>query len=144
MLLGAAIGSSVRSIPLAIILAFLSHYFLDFIPHIDYELKDMEKKKWIMLLPNLFKVALDFFLGLLLIFIFSKNQPIIYLCAFLAIVPDGLTVLHSLMPNKILTFHNKLHIGKIHFLKDNKKISTFWRITSQAVVAIISVVLLKS
>jgi hypothetical protein len=143
MLFGAAIGSIVKSIPLAIILAFLSHYFLDFIPHLDYHLKNTEKKKWIIMLPNISKISFDFFLGVLLIFLFSKNQPIIYLCAFLAIVPDGLTVLNGLLPNKILAIHSKLHIDKIHFLKDNKKISNFWRITGQVLVAIISVIILR-
>jgi hypothetical protein len=142
LLFGAAVGSTIKNVPLAIILAFLSHYLLDFIPHADYPLENTENKRWITLLPNILKIALDFCLGILLILIFSKNQPIIYICAFFAILPDGLTVLNDLTPNKALEFHRKLHIEKIHFLK-NKKISNFWRITIQIIVVAVSIILLK-
>ncbi len=142
MLLGAAIGSYVNNIYLAIILAFLSHYLLDFIPHADYSLKNTDKKGWILILPNILKIAGDLFLGILLIWMFSKNHPIIYACAFFAILPDGLTVLNNLIPNKILEIHRNLHIEKIHFLK-NKKISNFWRIGSEIIVVIISIMVLK-
>ena len=142
MLFGAAVGSSVNNIPLAIILALLSHYLLDFIPHIDYPLKDTDKKNFILMLPNILKIALDFGSGILLIFLFSKNHPIIYVCAIAAILPDGFTVLNALMPNKILKFHSKLHPEKVHYFKD-KKISNFWRISSQVAVAVISVLILR-
>lgn len=142
MLLGAAIGSSVKSIPLAIVLAFLSHYLLDLLPHIEYPMQNEWKKQWKKMLPDIIKVALDICAGLLLIFIFSKNQPIIYICAFFAILPDGLTVLNNLMPNKVLEFHRMLHIDKVHFLH-NKKISKFWRITSQVAVIVVSIVLFR-
>jgi hypothetical protein len=142
LLFGAAIGSVVKNIPLAIILAFLGHYFLDFIPHIEYHIENTEKKQWQAVLPNILKISLDFLLGTLLILIFSKNQPIIYVCAFFAILPDGFTVLNNLIPNRVLEIHRKFHIEKIHFLKD-KKISKFWRIISQVIVVIISVVLMK-
>jgi len=140
MLLGAAIGSSIKNIWLAIILAFLSHYLLDLIPHVDYSLKNVDKKGWITIPSNIFKISLDLFLGILLIFLFSKNQPVIYICAFFAILPDGFTVLNSVLPNNILKSHLKFHTEKIHFLK-NKKISLFWRIFSQAVVVIASILL---
>ena len=142
IIFGAAVGYSVKNIPLAILLAFLSHYFLDLIPHADYSLKDTHKKGWIFLLPNILKISLDLLSGLLLIFIFSKNQPIIYICAFLAILPDGLTVLNNIIPNKILEIHRKFHIEKVHFLM-NKKISVFWRILSEIAVVIISIFLLR-
>jgi len=149
MLFGAAIGSLAKNIYLAIILAFLGHYLLDFIPHIDYPLKNIEKKQWQKVLPDFLKIALDLGLGLLLIFLFSKNQPIIYVCAFFALVPDGITFLSLAFPNKIFEPLQKFHIEKAHFFKNNPstssgqiKISNFWRILSQVAVVFISILLL--
>jgi len=142
LLFGAAIGSVVKNIPIAIILAFLSHYFLDFIPHTEYPIGSIRKQPWQRALPEITKIFLDFCLGILLIFLLFKNQPIVYICAFLAILPDGFTVLNNHFPNKILELHRRIHIEKIHFLK-NKKISIFWRIFSQVIVVILSIMLLK-
>lgn len=142
LLFGAAIGSAVKNIPIAIVSAFLSHYFLDFLPHIEYPIKNTEKKQWHIMLPDILKIILDFCLGILLILIFSKNQPIIYVCVLLAILPDGFTVLNHFAPNKILGVHDKFH-QKIHFLK-YKKISNFWKFSFQILIVIISILLLKS
>ncbi|MCX6719670.1 MAG: hypothetical protein NTV36_00985 [Candidatus Staskawiczbacteria bacterium] len=129
MLFGAAIASNVQNVYLAVILAFLGHYLLDLLPHVEYSIKKI-------------RVALDFFIGLLLIFIFSNNHYIIYICAMVAIIPDGLSVIGMLIESKILKTHSFIHQEKIHFLK-HKKISNFWRISSQMAVAIISIILLK-
>ena len=141
LLFGAAIGSAVKNIYLAVILAFLGHYFLDLIPHIDYPIENIKEKQWSRALPQIVLVALDFFAGIWLIFLFSKNQPIIYICALFALLPDGVTVLNFLMPNKTLQPFQKFH-QKIHFLKD-KKISNFWRIFTQVIIVIISMILLN-
>lgn len=142
LLLGAAIASKIEYAPLAIILAFLSHYLLDLIPHIEYSIDNIEKKQWQKSLPDILRVFLDFSFGILLILIFSNNQPIIFVCAFFAILPDGLSLLNSSFPNKILKTYSNIHQGKIHFLK-HKKISIFWRISSQLLVILISIFLLK-
>jgi len=149
LLFGAAIGSTIKNIPLAIVLAFLSHYLLDFIPHIDYSIENIEKNRWKKSLPDFAKVFLDFLCGIILIFVFSKSalpagrQAIVYICAFCAILPDGFTILNSLMPNKILKIHSEFHPERVHVFK-NKKISKFWRILSQAMIVIISILLLKN
>ncbi|MEK7562548.1 MAG: hypothetical protein AAB509_02630 [Patescibacteria group bacterium] len=142
LILGAAIASHIKIPVLALILAFLSHYFLDFIPHVEYDIKNIKEKHWRKSLPEILKVILDFSLGILLIFVFSENQPIIYICALAAMAPDGLTFLSALFPNKILAFHNNIHRKRVHFLKD-KKISSFWRILSQITMAVISIFLLR-
>lgn len=142
LLFGAAIGSAIKNMPAAIILATLSHYFLDFLPHVEYNIEIENGRQRREKLISVLKIALDFSLGILLIFIFSKNQPIIYLCALFAILPDGLTVLNNHMLNKILASHNILHTKKIHFLKD-KKISKFWRILTQVTIIVASILLLK-
>ncbi len=153
LLLGALIGQKIPNLFLAIILAFLSHYLLDFIPHMEYEVKNIVGARWKKSLPDLIKVFLDFISGIILIFIFSKNWPIIYVCAFFAILPDGLSLLNMLTKNKFLRAHSAFHQGKIHFLKDNppppkasarqRKISRFWRVFSQVVIAAICLMLLK-
>jgi len=142
MLLGALTGQKVSSPVLAIVLAFLSHYFLDFIPHAEYGVENIKEKQWAKARTEIFKVLLDFTFGILFIFLFSKNFPIIYICAFFAISPDGLTVLNSILPNKILKMHKNIHSEKIHFLK-YKKISMFWRVSTQAVVVIICIYILS-
>ncbi len=142
MIFGAAIGSKINSVPLAIVLAFLSHYFLDIFPHIEYPIPNIIENKWKESLPDFLKVALDFCLGLAIIFIFSKNQPVVYLYAFAAIIPDGLTMLNKLFKNKILEFHNKIHTEKIHYLTKKKNFSNFWRISIQALAIFISIILL--
>lgn len=169
MLFGAALGSIVKNPALAVFLAFLGHYFLDIFPHIEYlkstegSIKKIKSGKWQEYLPDILKVFLDFCLGILIIFIFSKNQPIIYVCAAIAIVPDGLTVIHNLFPNTILKKHHQIHGGKIHFLKHKKTralnelsarpstkniifsalVSIPFRITTQVLVALVSIILLK-
>ena len=142
LLLGAAIASKIEYAPLAIILAFSSHYLLDLIPHTEYSIDNIEKKQWQKSLPDILRVFLDFSFGILFILIFSNNQLIVFVGAFFAILPDGLSLLNSVFPNKILKIYSNIHQGKIHFLK-YKKISKFWRIASQALIAIISIVLLR-
>lgn len=142
LLFGAAIGSLIKNPILAIILAFLGHYLLDLIPHIEYPIKNIENKRWKKSLHDFVKVLFDVLGGLVLIFIFSKNYPIIYVCAFFGILPDGLSLLGSAFPSKISQMHEKFHWDMIHFLKD-KKISNVWRILSQVIVIIISIYCLK-
>ena len=142
LLLGAAIASKIEYAPLAIILAFLSHYLLDLIPHIEYSIDNIEKNQWQKSLPDISRVFLDFSFGILLILIFSNNQPIIFACAFFAILPDGLSLLNYSFSNKILKIYGNIHQKKIHFLK-HKKISFSWRILSQLLVILISIFLLK-
>jgi uncharacterized membrane protein len=142
LLFGAAIGSVINNIPLAILLAFLSHYLLDILPHVEYDIENIKKKQWKNTTLQFAKIFLDFCLGILLILIFSKNQPIIYLCAILAIIPDVLSILNLMFKNKVLQTHSSFHQGKIHFLRD-KKISNFWRIASQIIAIIIAITLFK-
>ena len=149
MLFGAGIGASINNIPLAIILALLGHYFLDLFPHIEYldgvenSIKKLKTDAWKKSIKNAIKVFLDFCLGILAIFLFSKNQPIIYVCAIMAIIPDGLTVIYSLFPNRPLAVHHKIHGEKIHFLR-HKKIPKIWRIATQVGAVALSIVLLMS
>lgn len=126
---------------------FFKPLFLDFVPHAEYNIENVEKKQWRKALPCILKIIIDFCLGILLVWIFSKpalpagRQAIIYVCAIVSTLPDSFTVLNWIFPNKILEAHNKLN-QKIHFFK-YKKISMFWRIATQVTVVIISIVLLR-
>lgn len=137
MLFGAAIALHIKNPILAIILAFLSHYLLDFFPHKEYDINNISEKRWKKAVPEFQKVFLDFLLGILLILLFSNNRPIIYICAFFAILPDGFSVLSSIFQIKILKVHNNFHQGKLHFFK-KIKISNFWRILSQILILLIA------
>jgi len=147
LLLGALIGQKISDPVLAIVLAFLSHYFLDLFPHIEYPIENITKKQWHRALPDILRVILDFSVGILLIFLFanplanSKNI-IIFACALFAILPDGFSLLDSVAKNKILQKHSKFHQKRIHFLRD-KKISIFWRVSSQIIAVITFIILLK-
>ena len=134
LLAGAAIASKISNPIWALLLAFLSHYFLDVIPHWQYSIENIRGKQWEKSLFDFLKVFLDILAGILLIFIFSKNQPIIYAGAFLAISPDGLTLLGLIFSNKLLEHNDDFHQQKIHFLK-YKKIPRFWRIFSQVLIS---------
>ncbi len=142
LLLGAAIGTAVKNPILAVILALLSHYLLDLLPHIEYPIENIKQKQWHKARKDFFKVAVDIISGIILILLFSKNYPIIYICAFFAILPDGFSLLSLTFPNKIFSKHDYFHTKKVHHLKD-KKISRFWRIYIQVVLVVIFLIALK-
>ncbi|OGZ63183.1 MAG: hypothetical protein A3C58_00090 [Candidatus Staskawiczbacteria bacterium RIFCSPHIGHO2_02_FULL_34_10] len=144
MLFGAAIGASIKNLPLAIILAFLGHYFLDLFPHVEYDIENIKNKNWKKSLPDFSRVFLDFSIGIIIIFLFSKNQPIIYVCGFIALVPDGLTLISYVFPNKVSNLHDTIHTQHIHYLTKKKRFPIFWRILTQVLAVIVSIILLKS
>ena len=142
MLFGAAIGSVITNPLLAIILALLGHYFLDIFPHVEYSIDNLQNKNWKKILPDAAKVFMDFTAALLAIFLLSKNQPIIYFCAMVAIIPDGLTMAHYVFPKLGLAAHDKFHGEKIHYLTKQKKFPVFWRIATQVLAVGISIAIL--
>ena len=142
MIFGATIGHLTHNLYLAIILAFFSHYFLDFIPHADYNLKNKDKG-FKLLISNASKIGLDIILGIVLILIFSNNQPVIYICGLTAIFPDFLTFLNGVVKNKFLNKITIIHTEKIHFLK-YKKIPIVWRFLSQFLIVALSIFLIQS
>jgi hypothetical protein len=141
MLFGAVIASYIKNPILAIILAFLSHYFLDIFPHIEYSIENINQRNWKKSLPDFSRVFLDFLLGIILIYFLSDKNIIIFIAAFFAILPDGISILSPIIKTKILEYHNEFHQKKIHFLK-YKKIPVFWRIFTQIFIFVISVFLL--
>ncbi len=143
MLLGAAIGAKIHNPYLAILLALLGHYFLDLFPHIEYSIDNIKSKDWKKTLPDVIKVFIDFSLALLIIFLFSNNQPLVYVCALVAIIPDGFTLISSIMEHNILKLHDRIHTQHIHYLTKQKKFPVFWKISTQFVAIIICTLLLR-
>lgn len=142
LLTGAALATKIKIVPLAFILAFLSHYFLDFLPHKEYSIKNIFERRWRKSFFDFLKVTLDISFGILLVFILAKNLSLALAGGFLAILVDGFTLLFLIFPkSKILEKHYSFHIEKIHFFK-KKKISLFWEIFSQVIIIFIAIFLL--
>ncbi len=140
LLVGAAIASRIN-LPLGLVLAFLSHYLLDFFPHSEYSIKNIQQKLWGKSLPEFLKIFLDISIGVFLIFIISKNFFLAGTGGFFAILPDGLIFLGLIFPNKLLKLHHTF-MRKIHFFKD-KKISLFWEIFCQSLIIVAAIYFLR-
>lgn len=142
MLFGAATGYLINNPVLAVILALLGHYFLDLFPHVDYSVDNLKNKDWKKSLPDISKISLDIFSAFLIIFLFSNSSLLIYICAIVALIPDSMTLISKIFPNKVFAAHDYIHTQKIHFLK-YKKISNFWRVLTQLITISISIIILS-
>jgi len=138
LLVGAVIATRVDMVPLAFLLAFLSHYLLDFIPHQEYEITGVMERNWGGSLFAFLKVGLDIAAGTALILLFSRD-PVVFMGAFFAILPDGLTLLHLTLPYRILKIHFAFH-QKLHYFKE--KSPAILGIFNQLVVGIFAILLL--
>jgi hypothetical protein len=141
MLVGAAIGYKIHNYWLAFILAFLSHFILDAIPHREYEIDSLiEKKVSRKSIFDLFQVFLDCAIGLAIILIFIEKSPYItyaLLGAFAAMIPDGLTFLHWQTNAPWLKKITDFHRFTIH---REEKTPLFWGIASQLVIFVIALI----
>lgn len=129
-LVGAAIASSFQNPLLGFGLAFLSHFFLDRIPHWEYSiepLKEIKTKGMGYTMPILKRVALDVLFGFVVLIAASTltRGDISFTQAaiggFFGILPDGLSMLLFLKHDKGLfasvlkifyLFHQKIHFNK--------------------------------
>jgi hypothetical protein len=141
LIISGVIAAKINYLPLALILAFLSHYLLDFLPHIEYSIDNIENKNWKKSGRDFLKLGIDFLIGLffltLIYFITKTNYYILAAAGFLGIFPDMITGAYFFYPdNKLLKWHYKLH-QKIHLFK-YKKISDKWRIFSQIAVIVLA------
>ena len=114
-LAGAAIIQLTPNPVLGAILAFLSHYVLDAFPHIEYKTKEIEARSR-RGAPKEFGLAtIDSTLGILAILSVTSPEELLVtlMGAFVAILPDGFSVLSFLIQNKLLAlqlaFHKKIH-----------------------------------
>ncbi len=145
LLVGAAIVSKVHSLPLAFILAFLSHFLLDFLPHREYPIQYIKERRWKNAFWDSLKVFADAACGILLIFIFSENFPLALSGGIISSSPDGLTLLYFIFPgNTVLKWLSDFHRDKLHYWTKNKKITVFWGIASQAITILTALLVLSS
>lgn len=140
LLVGAAIASYIKPFPLALLLAFLSHFVLDFIPHWEYSIKNIQERKWSSSFPDFVKLAVDFTLGITIILFFSRNG-IILAAAFFAVLNDIFAFLNLIFKNRLLKADYSFH-EKLHYLNNTKKIPLYLRILSQIIVGLASILLL--
>jgi len=118
-LIGSILITIIPDFLLAFLIILITHYLLDFLPHWEYSIKNIKKKKWKKSLPDFLKIVLDFAIGILIVSIFFKNPFIPLIGGFLGVLPDGLIFLQLVIPNKMLNLHSSFH-NKIHILKNNK------------------------
>ena len=119
---GAAVANQFNNKLIAWILAFLSHFLLDAIPHKDYDLSGAklgfkDKRFWIFIS----KAVIDLSIGFILIIIFTKqtsNLPQNLIGGFCALIPDGLTILWIIIKNNNL----RKFFGKQEIIRDNTKL----------------------
>ena len=165
LLAGAAIAAGIPNFALGLLLAFLSHYFLDLIPHREYSVGNIFEKRWRKSRFDFLKAFLDFSLGVLLIFILSKNFIPALLGGLSALLPDGLVLLYLIFEEtgpqpfptseqesrlffsikkrgfNLLKQLREVHL-RVHFWK-NKRIPLFWKIQSQVLVIVLAIIFLR-
>lgn len=142
ILAGAAALTLAPNPVLGLIFAILSHYLMDFVPHVAYSIENIREKQWGRSLPEFLKVFLDATLGFGTVYLILGPSPVIFLAGFLAVAPDGLTFLHVIFPgNKLLGKHSQMHQA-INCVGENEKIPVFLRIACQAAVALAAISLL--
>ena len=145
ILVGAAIGSKLGNPFLVAILAFGSHFVLDFLPHFEeYSIKNLKKKKIDMrFLKDFSKVIIDLSVGFLIVIFLSYNNDNltnILIGAFFGALPDGISFIGFFLKNKILLPLKRIH-ERVHIFK-YKKVSSSIKILIQIMVVGISILAL--
>ena len=140
IIVGAAIAAKTNSLVWGLILAFLSHYLLDSMPHSSYSVENLKQRKWGKTAPDFFKIFLDILFGFLFVLLFVKSPSLALLGGLVAIVPDGVNFLTIVFPKSSLIYStthifNNFHL-KINNFSENIG-SPFLRIAIQAVIVLI-------
>ncbi len=145
ILAGAAIGSRVHNYWEVAILALLSHYVLDLIPHCEYDeavkLREAGKEK---LIGHFLKIAIDFLSGIFIIILFSGNlydYGYVLTGMFFGILPDILSYSRYVVSFKFLDYHYKFH-KLLHFWK-KKNIPDWIKISTQVAISLIAIWIIK-
>ena len=145
LFIGAVITTKIQNLFFLVILAMLFHYLLDIIPHTEYSIKSIQRKRWNKSFFDFVKISIDLFSGLLLILVAQKitgvNYPVLFIGAFFGILPDALTIGYFLFPNNcILKSHSDFH-KKLHFL-NNKKLPSFLGVFTQILIVVLGFIFL--
>ena len=131
-IVGAAIVNQIQIKWLGYLLAFLSHFLLDTIPHREYDIEGLafgwkKKKFW----NTAFKILLDSTIGFVFIIIFAKNRsnlPQMFIGGFCALLPDCLTLFFWLLKNQNFSkFLTGKIVSAVEELKDMNKTNWYRR-----------------
>jgi len=146
ILVGAAIASQIPNI-WGLILAFLSHFVLDFLPHFEYSIKGIQKSEKKQFFRDIVKVELDFCLGMVIFtFVAMDLSPIRVIYGLLgigaAVLPDGLLFLYYFSGGKwfkkLTEFHYWVH-PKRHKIKQKLLLFTIF---TQVLVGMLAILVL--
>ena len=146
LLAGAAIVTKIHNPFLSFPLAFLSHYVLDFIPHIEYGTSPRRsidgKINWISFF---LKIGVDFLIGTLILLFISKNKVLALSGGFLGILGDFDNIIFlfpALSKNKFLKSCTDFYKNKLH-TTENKKFPLQVKILNQIIIALIAIYFLQ-
>lgn len=118
MLAGAVLGAKIHSYAIILPAALALHFFLDSLPHWEYEKEKLSRLSGARFRFFIFKALLDLALGLAAVWwLFSGSAYFQYIVfsVFISILPDGLTLLNRLSRGRIKflkwlqLFHEKIH-----------------------------------
>ena len=71
---GVVLASNSQNIGEIIILCFVSHYFLDSIPHLEYNIEQIKSGQMKSALKNFTNVGIDLFVSILIVFLFLWSK----------------------------------------------------------------------
>jgi len=147
LLVGAAIGSKIKNYWAIFIIALISHFVLDAIPHWEYVIKIVGVSGNEFLAITV-EALLDILVGVSVISLLLKHSRLAkpaLIGAFFAILPDGFIFVHALAQvffnwnltflDPLINFHHQIHFSDgIDFL--------FWRIIAETAVAAAAILVL--
>lgn len=145
-LVGAAIGASTDNLPLIIVLAFVSHFVLDCLPHFDWgtwhEHDKDQNGEFKLELKDYLLVAFDGIVMLSIsywLWIFSGKNDLILLGIFFSILTDLIDNVpfwnKQIRKMKILNNLHKIH-HKVQYQLKSKY--WYWGVTTQLVIILLS------
>jgi hypothetical protein len=142
ILVGALTGAKIQSPWFVFILAFISHFILDAIPHREYEIRSLKRKKINKkFLLDFLQVLTDLSIGIGATTFFVWHTPYrnyALLGMLAAILPDGLTFIYWRTKISILRPITDFHCKVIH-PKNNKNTPLIWGLGSQLIIMAITI-----
>lgn len=144
LLAGAVIGKYFDNVAIIIVIALISHYVLDFIPHfsprgpLECKKNPMTKECIKKALPFGSEMLFGIFFALFFMYLNPEKFPLMFLGAFFAFFPDLLCFV-SWRHN--INFLNKTLPRPGNALY-NRTISLFWGMLANIVIAVVAVFLL--
>lgn len=151
-IVGAVIANITPTNPaLGFSMAFASHYLLDMLPHVDYDIThflDKDNKSFKIVFGNtksalhLLAIILDFFIGLTIcLFLFVSDRRTLYITLVGVaggVLPDIFQFLYFKFKVQPFIFFQKVH-DKIHYNIEKNKNGEIWGIIMQIAIPIIFV-----